>query len=180
MIRRLPSGLLVESLLPITTNSLDIGASGKEFKDLYLAGQVKGTGLAAVGGTWTPNLIALTTPPTLGVASSSTGYYMRIGEHVSAWASIIWGTSGTSAGTGQYRIDNLPLAAKSAAHPLRAAVGEGRVLSGGTGDTIVCSIVSGTTVNFIVSRTGAVIAPTVPGAWTANDEIHCHFEYLTT
>lgn len=165
-------------LKPVADNTYDIGQSGSEIKDLWIDGLIRGGSKVATAGTWTPNLIALTTNPTLGSGSSSTGYYMQIGEHVSAWMSIIWGTSGTSAGSGQYRVDNLPVTSKTAAHPLRSTVGEGRILCAGTGDSIVTSIVSGTTVNFLVSRTGTVITHAVPGAWTVNDEIHAHFEYL--
>lgn len=58
-------------------------------------------------GTYTPALSASTTPPTLGDGSSQSGAWQRNGHLITGWASIQFGTSGVSAGSGAY-IVSLP------------------------------------------------------------------------
>ena len=60
--------------------------------------------------SWTPSLTASTTNPTLGTASRAEGIYVKLGRLVVANFVIQFGTSGTNAGSGFYRI-NLPVAA---------------------------------------------------------------------
>jgi hypothetical protein len=66
--------------------------------------------LAQIGAwrSWTPSLTASTTNPTLGTASRAEGIYVKVGRLVVANFVIEFGTSGTNAGSGFYRI-NLPV-----------------------------------------------------------------------
>lgn len=69
--------------------------------------------LKAIGDAWTsytPTLTASTSSPTLGTGSSATGAYMRAGKLVIGRARVAFGTSGTAAGSGSYRV-SLPATA---------------------------------------------------------------------
>lgn len=60
--------------------------------------------------SWTPTLTASTTNPTLGTNSTAAGIYVKLGRLIVAQFAIQFGTSGTAAGSGAYRI-SLPVAA---------------------------------------------------------------------
>jgi hypothetical protein len=71
-----------------------------------------GLALALTAGlaweSWTPTLTAVTTDPTLGTGSVQEGRFLRMGPTVFARGYIKFGTSGTAAGSGLYRI-SLPV-----------------------------------------------------------------------
>lgn len=66
----------------------------------YLVLGAVGTGLVA----WTPALTCSTTNPNLGTTGTATGWYHTNGALVEAWGSFIWGGTGVTAGSGNYRI----------------------------------------------------------------------------
>lgn len=81
------------------------------------------TGLKWNNDAWTsftPTLTASTTNPTLGTGSNRLGYYTQIGKLVIYAFEVRFGSSGTNAGSGTYRI-SLPVTAK--ADPLYARMG---------------------------------------------------------
>lgn len=66
-------------------------------------------------GAWTsytPTLSASTTNPTLGTGSIRNGSFTQLGKVVIVNANVVFGTSGTNAGSGTYRI-SLPITAKT-------------------------------------------------------------------
>lgn len=63
--------------------------------------------LAALAGAWnsyTPTLTASSSNPTLGSGSTTTGRYTQVGKAVEGYFNVTFGTSGTAAGSGDYRI----------------------------------------------------------------------------
>lgn len=69
----------------------------------------------AMDGVWqeyTPVLTGQGSNPTLGTGSEQTGLWCRIGDTVHVIGAIMYGTSGTAAGSGEARI-TLPIAAKA-------------------------------------------------------------------
>lgn len=133
--------------------------------------------------SWTPALTAVTTNPTLGTASSTVGRYIKVGKTIIGWGRITFGTSGTNAGSGTYKL-SLPVAAHATQQILnRLGPGFARLTSAGLytearlswsatanqlNATYPSSAVNG-------SFTGAGNA--TPGAWTANDFIDYDFMY---
>lgn len=126
---------------------------------------------------YTPSLTAATTNPTLGSGSTVEGRWCRIGSTVHVVVNIVFGTSGTSAGSGKYRV-SLP-APMSADLPAFASVGAGRLFDGAQHHLIEVSRddTSTTLVSFPVNGAGRTGA-TVPFAWGASDSIafHCTYE----
>ena len=58
-------------------------------------------------GVWTsyvPTLTGSVSDPTLGTGAVQDGRYTRIGNLVIGWAIVQFGTSGTAAGSGNYRV----------------------------------------------------------------------------
>lgn len=76
--------------------------------------------------SWTPALTATTTNPTLGTASSATGTYFQLGDWMFASFAVIFGTSGTDAGSGAYRV-SMPGAIASTAHTNGYVTGGGHI-----------------------------------------------------
>lgn len=58
----------------------------------------------STGATYTPELSASTSAPTLGTGSFASGRFVRIGKLVFNNGVIQFGTAGTAAGSGSYRI----------------------------------------------------------------------------
>ena len=75
---------------------------------------------------WTPALTATTTNPTLGTGSVATGRYFQLGKLVVANFKIQFGTSGTSAGSGAYRV-SLPVACSTTTQNNDFVVGYGHL-----------------------------------------------------
>lgn len=167
-------------LFPVTDNSVDLGNATHSVKDLYLAGDLTsdgGTSFATKTTSYTPALTAGTNP-TLGTGSSQTGAYVRLGDWVTGWATIIFGTSGTNAGNGNYRV-SLPTSL-AATHAANAPIGIVTSTSAGTTRALAVlrvQTVSGSTCNIFDAAT-TQYSDTNPGAWTANDRISYHFSYI--
>lgn len=60
--------------------------------------------------TYTPQLTASTTNPTLGTGSNIVGYYYKLFDDIWTWGQFRFGTSGASGGSGTYSI-TLPFTA---------------------------------------------------------------------
>ena len=92
--------------------TVDLGASGARFKDLYLSGGVVfgSTGGSVSSktlddyeeGTWTPTVKVGTTTQSV---SSATGYYTKVGRIVTVYAEI---TGISPSGTGSLQVTGLP------------------------------------------------------------------------
>lgn len=134
--------------------------------------------------TYTPALQASTTNPTLGTGSTVRGRYVQHGKTVIAEIFIAFGSSGTAAGSGTYRV-TLPVT--NQAGTANTLVGHGWVKSAGTYTRVEAFIplVSSAYVemrypNAVVGGTLITVNNTNPGAWTASDEIRLLVEYETT
>ena len=101
------------SILPVSSgnsildNAVDIGNGAVRFKNLYLSGGVYlgGTGAANLlddyeEGTWTPSFVNGTWS-----YNSRFGKYIRVGNMVTVWYSITWGSK---SGAGGLEVGNLP------------------------------------------------------------------------
>ena len=140
------------------------------------SGAVTAGASASVFSDWVPVLTAVTTNPTLGTGSSATGRYTENGKLVQGWARILFGTSGTAAGSGEYRI-SLPVPPRTVANLV--AVGGG-IAWPGTGSVVDVEaqiIASGTTMALYIATSGTKVAHNVPAGFTANGEIVVHFMY---
>ena len=115
---------------------------------------------AATWTSWTPALTAATTNPTLGTGSSIAGRYCQIGKLVIASFTIQFGTSGTNAGSGEYRL-SLPVAADTTNLTAGPPMGH----AGGYNPKGIYSAmrVSSTTVRFWIGSTGAYLSSTTSG-----------------
>lgn len=151
----------------------------------YTAGLAQGQVLTAeimnqIGAAWetyTPALTSTGTAPTLGTGSVTQGYYTRINKLVIATAYFAFGTSGTSAGTGDYYI-SLPITSVAA-----TAANRGNVwlydASAATGWSAIFQISSTTTVQMYKQTGDATIAigAANPFAWAANDQLRALIIY---
>ena len=147
------------------------------------------TQLVGAYTSYTPTLTASTTSPTLGTGSSATGYYRQIGRMVHGYASIVWGSSGTAAGSGHYGL-LLPVAPANRDQ----AIGIGYMLDyddqlrfvvasaavsvdlwpAATKKAVI--VVTNTAGSGFVTGDNPVGAAT-PWAWSANDKILLNFSY---
>lgn len=142
---------------------------GTEY-DLTSAGS--GGGFAAYTG-YTPALTAVTTNPTLGTGSTATGRYTQDNKTVHAQFNLTFGTSGTNAGSGGYRI-SLPVTA--AAGP--DVFGHGYIYDSSTGLAIPCVFTRVTTTTAqIAYGAGGFVAHGTPFAWAASDQIQGDLVY---
>lgn len=130
-------------------------------------------------GTYTPTLTAVTTNPTLGSGGLASGRYTLFGgKWCTIRGTVLFGTSGTNAGSGQYLIA-LPFAASSA-------------ITGGVPNTNGCVIrcagsvavttgfvSSGSSNLAMLTTSGSNVASGAPGAWTANDYLSFTMTYET-
>lgn len=87
-------------------------------------------GAASSASTWTPEVQTTATPVTYGTGATRTGQYIQIGKLCFAKASVLFGASGMSPGTGSYGF-SLPV--ESVTGPTALAVGSLRIsaLTGG-------------------------------------------------
>lgn len=136
-------------------------------------------GLNGAGTAYTPTLNATTTNPTLGTGNSVTGRYVQVGDLVFAHAEIIFGSSGTNAGSGQYSI-SLPVAAHNPSN--LCIIGHGRIVCAGLTTRVTATLGSSGTmqikyVSASVNGTETNVDNTHPGAWTANDDLRLAFFY---
>lgn len=125
---------------------------------------------------YTPAIDAVTTDPTMGTDASLTGRYARHGRTVVGWATILFGTAGAAAGTGEYAI-TLPVAPQGFAR----VIGSVYLLdnSAPTLRTGVLYLRASTTTAVIVldAVAGATVTDSVPWTWANNDSIAVNFTY---
>lgn len=165
------------NLFPVDTNTVDLGDATHAIRDLYMNGSLKGTQVDALG--WNPALTAVTTNPTLGTGSSVSGHVVQYGKTVVGWGKILFGTAGTNAGSGQYRVSS-PLTIDSASHTTRDTLGVVGGLNAGGAWSGVLRYNGTATFSMVDSKSGSAVTQAIPGAWTANDEISYSFMYLGT
>lgn len=142
------------------------------------------TAPAWAGGPWTswvPALTAATTNPTLGAGSTATGSYCKVGNTVVGWAQIVFGSSGTNAGSGIYSV-SIPFARVTAQF-----YGTGRLKCAGLSTHGIALIASGSTsfqmhyCTAAVNGTATATAHNLPGAWgTSGDYLSYWFVYECT
>lgn len=128
--------------------------------------------------TWTPALTAATTNPTTGTGASIVGRYMQIGKTVHGWGYIGFGTAGTAAGSGNYRV-SLPVANDGNGN---SWMGLGRVKCAGLYTPVKLAFQTTTTcqleyLSAAVNGTLSAAANAAPGAWTINDYLWYQFTY---
>lgn len=153
--------------------------------------KIGGGAPVAAQGNFTPTLNAGGgTDPTLGTGAIQTGRYVKIGRLVQIWVSIKFGTSGAAAGSGNYRIANLPFTFATD-FPVGTnldiggpTLGNGHCKDDSASDArsifsvhrwsteqnqVVMNLTGGTS---FVNNAG-------PMTWANNDELHAHFCYET-
>jgi hypothetical protein len=146
-----------------------------------------GTELAPFFGAWesyTPVLTAATTNPTLGTGSNSTARYLKVGRLVIYTFSITFGTSGTAAGSGEYRV-SLPFGrASSSSPPADFPPGMVRLFDSSASATAIVPARMIATTNFIMQypstwpATGtSTVNQAAPWAWDASDSIRGQIIY---
>lgn len=153
------------NLIPDGTSNYDIGSVGDTVKDIYMDGEMVGSAVQAQ--SWAPALTALTTNPTLGVGGSTNGRYWHFGEIALFWGLIKFGTSGTNAGSGQYRV-SLPFIADGF-HDTRAPLGNLHIQIAGVNNIGTLNWTTTTTANLRIGGSSTALSHTA--GWTANDEI---------
>lgn len=127
--------------------------------------------------TYTPALTAATSNPTLGTASVATGRYNRDGRTITGWAYIAFGTAGTAAGTGEYRI-SLPVPARVEANNVIIGSGYLYDASANVLEQIVFTTPATLSAFGIMFKNGTFqINPTTPWAWTISDTLTVNFTY---
>lgn len=142
--------------------------------------KITGTSLLDGIGAWTTytaTLTASTTNPTLGVDSVSSGRYLKIGKMVTVRFRIVFGTSGTNAGSGTYAVA-LPFT-----NSLDTYTGSITLFDQSTGTFRTGTVeagASGSSVALIVDSATARVSHAVPWAWTVSDQINGFFMYETS
>lgn len=133
-----------------------------------------------IGGTsYVPTLTAATTNPTLGSGGSASGRYVLWGgKQCTVRFSIVFGTSGTNAGSGQYLVA-LPFQAASNITGGVPNVGSGVIRCAGSVSTVTWFCSSGSTTMAALTTAGNNVASAAPGAWGANDYLSATFTYET-
>lgn len=131
--------------------------------------------------SFTPQLTATVTNPTLGAGATQIGEYSIMGSTVHATAQIIFG-SPMSNGSGEYRV-SLPVTAATAGFSNKL-IGHGRCYeSGGNTDTPVqLYLVSGTTASLTFpalwpNATLTAVSSTQPFTWLGSDRIDYQVTY---
>jgi hypothetical protein len=128
-------------------------------------------------GTYTSTLTAVTTNPTLGTGGSANGRYTLFGgKFCTVRGSIVFGTSGTNAGSGQYLIA-LPFAASTGITGGVPNTGAGVVRCAGGLNVTTCFISSGSSNLAMLTTGGNNVASGAPGAWTINDYLSFTITY---
>jgi hypothetical protein len=130
-----------------------------------------------IPGTYTPTLTAVTTNPTLGSGGGQAARFTLFGgKWCTIRGSVVFGTSGTNAGSGQYKID-LPFQAASSITGGVPFVGSGVVRCAGSVATVTWFSSSGSTTMAALTTSGNNVASGAPGAWTANDYLSFTMTY---
>lgn len=128
--------------------------------------------------SWSPTLAGSVTNPTLGTGSSTEGAYLRIGSLVIAYASVVFGSSGSSAGSGYYSLD-LPVAVAGATKI--TALGSGWLYDSSGTDRYSATAVridnSNLRLVFGAGTAGDYVGASTPFAWSTSDQIHVNLQY---
>jgi len=120
-------------------------------------------------GTYTATLTASTTNPTLGTGGAAEGRYaLFAGKWCAIRGTVKFGTSGTSAGSGQYFIA-LPFTSNSSISNGVSTCGSGIVRSAGSLSVVGYYCTPSATSMAGVTVGGSNITSGTPGAWTTND-----------
>jgi hypothetical protein len=124
--------------------------------------------------SWTPNLTASTTNPTLGTGSSRTGRYGQVDTLVYGQGQITFGSSGVAAGSGFYFV-SLPITAQGSGR----VIGQFQFYDSSSGNVYLGSVISDTTTRGIMyyGAPSTVVTNGTPFIWAANDFIRYTFEY---
>lgn len=130
---------------------------------------------------YTPVLTASTTSPTLGTGSTQLGAWNRQGDTIDWWAYIQFGTSGTAAGTGTYRVSLPPAAAYSTNRDF-LFVGDAELNNSGTGYMRHLNLAGSTTTTEMWSGAdpAASVAAAVPFAWSTSDFMYLKGRYRSS
>ena len=94
--------------------------------------------------SYTPVLTATVTNPTLGTAATATGSYARIQNLIIANFEFFFGTSGFSAGSGDYRV-SLPVTASAVSLFYGASIGQTSFYDSSTNIPYYCDAWLGST-----------------------------------
>lgn len=130
-------------------------------------------------GAWTDYTPALTasTNPTLGTGSTTYGRYVQLNDLVIGTAYFAFGSSGASAGSGNYNV-SLPVAASTA--NVNVIAGHCWVFQSSTStarNAIFQPTTSTTGLMLLTDNASFVVAATVPFTFTNNDQIRVQFCY---
>lgn len=155
----------------------DLGiTSGKLADDAVTLAKLEDT--AYLSGTWTPDLTAFTTNPTMGTGNSRAGRYIRVGKLFICWVRIVFGSAGVAAGSGRYFV-SMPGGISQNSSLANNKVGQAFLYdsSGAVMAHTFVSIDFGTEL-FVLDYaatwpTGTItsVAHNAPWTWAANDEI---------
>lgn len=138
------------------------------------------TGTALTQVSWTPTLDAITTAPTLGSGSSTSGYYLKIGRLVIAWGIIQFGSSGAAAGSGEYLV-SLPVTSSTDGTALAQIMGLVHLLDSGTNNHIgAATLHDSSRFRMYVDNSANRVSNSVPFTWTNNDRIAFVIAYFAS
>ena len=150
--------------------------------DQWLAGTTAGQILTSetlntIGAPWesfTPNLTASTTNPTLGTGSSRTGRYGQIDTLAYGQGQINFGSSGVIAGSGFYFV-SLPLTAQSSGK----VIGQFQFFDSSALAVYIGTLISDTTTRSLMyyNNPSSVASNAAPFTWAASDFIRYTFQY---
>lgn len=146
---------------------------------IFLPGEtLPASKLQALGSelqTYTPALTAVTTDPTLGSGSSAEGMWAQLGPLVYVVWTIQFGSSGTNAGSGVYRV-SLPV--DVAPGPLdEVSIGSGRCNDANVGTDLGSSIFHAQMAPGLPDRfqmyveEAVAVSSSNPWAWAASDRL---------
>jgi hypothetical protein len=132
---------------------------------------------------YTPVLTASTTDPTLGSGATRKGRWIRLGNLIIYTFYIQFGTSGTNAGSGTYRV-SLPTPYHLGLYTsTQWALGSIKLNESGAGGFTAVAQPRSTTENtdvtmFTSGSAGAAVTASVPWAWAASDAISGTLTYM--
>ena len=154
---------------------LTVGAN-----DLFLqaaSGETTGLKWGGAYTGWTPALTADSVNPSMGSGNTAAGRYLAIGKHVHAHGAVQFGSSGVSAGTGNYLI-SLPVNARTPSSLDANLVGHGYIFDSSTSTLRQVFVVyaSASTAS-IRMYDGTRIAATAPWTWAASDALIFNYSY---
>lgn len=125
---------------------------------------------------YTPTLTASTTDPTLGSGSSAVGSYVQMGRLVTYRAWVSFGTSGTAAGSGGYRV-SLPVPAEAGWEG--TVIGNVELNNSGTALFRTARIATGGTYTLMFAEDGTAVTDSVPFAWGVSDYLRVSGSYFS-